>query len=344
LLTSLALTLIALSLGAALSGGLASPVLPLLFAPVVVGFAAFARTRQSAVLLGIALVARLLLELLTPLTVFPALPAPAVTHMMLVSATASLALLAVGVIGLVDAHSRIARELERMRIDMLKEAEDRAASVEHLGAQVAHEVKNPLTAVRGLAQLAQRRASDAKDQERLAVVVSEVDRALELLHGYLSFARPLRALALAEVELRALLEDVAGVLEARAHERRVRIELIGLETRVVADRKRLRDALLNLALNAIAAMPDGGTLSLRVAPGTDGAMQLQIADTGVGMSAELLAQIGEPFATAAEGGTGLGVLAARGVATQHGGALRFESVPDRGTTAVLELPPSCRTS
>ena len=335
LFTSLALTLVVISSGMALSGGLVSPLMPLLFAPVVVGFAAFTRSRQSALLLGLAVLAVALNVTTAPLASFPALPSASALYMLLISALMSLALLAVGVTGLVDAHARIAAELERMRSDMLQEAERRAQSVEHLGAQVAHEVKNPLTAVRGLVQLVQRKLQEPRDQERLEVAVREIDRALAVLKDYLSFARPLADLSLAEVDARALLDDLAGMLEARAHEQRVVIEVHGTAV-VIADRQRLRDALLNLALNALAAMPDGGRLELRAEATLEGAT-LSVIDTGRGMSAELVAQLGKPFTSEAEGGTGLGVLVAHSVAAQHGGALRFDSALGRGTRAVLEL-------
>jgi signal transduction histidine kinase len=337
LLGSLTLTLAALGVGAMLSGGLTSPVLPLLFAPVIVGFAAFAGTSASFGLLGEAVVLLLVLGLGAPLAAFPELPPAALRGMLALSSVASLVLLAVGVIGLVDAHTRIALELERLRADTLHEAEVRAASVEHLGAQVAHEVKNPLTAARGLVQLVERHVVDERDKQRLAVVVTEVDRALSVLQDYLSFARPLRDLKLGAVKLRALLEDAAGVLEARALEKGLTLHIIGEELEILADRQRLRDAVLNLALNAVAALPRGGKLELRSAR-VGARACLTISDDGPGMSAELLARVGRPFASASEGGTGLGVMLAQSVARQHGGELRFESQPGQGVRALLELP------
>jgi signal transduction histidine kinase len=311
-------------------------MLPLLFAPTVIGFAAFARSRQSAVLFAATLLALALSARLGPLPGFLSPPAPWGARMLLISCVLALALLAVGVIGLVDAHARIAAELERMRTDMLKEAELRAASMEQLGARVAHDVKNPLTAVRGLVQLVER-ASSGRDQERLGVAIAEVDRALELLHGYLSWARPLRDLALAEIDLRALLDDVAGVLEARALEQHVTLQVEGAALRASVDRHKLRDALLNLALNALAAMPDGGALNLSLGQ-LGAAVQIAVVDTGVGISEATLARLGQPFVTATEGGTGLGVLLARSAAEQHGGSLQFESVVGQGTRALLTLP------
>ena len=337
LLGSLALTLLALGVGAGLSGGLTSPVLPLLFAPVVVGFAAFARTSASFWLLGEAVLLLLLLGLLGPLGAFPELPPRALRGMLALSSVASLLLLAVGVIGLVDAHARIALELERLRADTLQEAERRAASVEHLGAQVAHEVKNPLAAARGLVQLVERHVVDPRDKRRLAVVVVEVDRALAVLQDYLSFARPLSDLKIGAVKLLPLLQDAAGVLEGRTLEKGLILSIVGEDVEIFADRQRLRDAVLNLALNAVAVLPCGGQIELRTAQ-VGGRARLTISDDGPGMTAELLARVGQPFASESEGGTGLGVLLAQSVVRQHGGELRFESEPGGGCRALIELP------
>jgi signal transduction histidine kinase len=337
LLCSLALTLGALGGGAVLSGGLTSPFLPLMFAPVVVGFAAFARTRPSWFLLGEALVLFSLLGWSGPLGAFPELPIETGRGMLWISATASLALLTVGVIGLVDAHARTAAELDRLRADMLHEAERRAVSIEHLGAQVAHEVKNPLAAARGLVQLVERHVESERDKRRLAVVVSEIDRALSVLQDYLSFARPLSDLTLAAVPLLALLEDVSGVIEARAHEKHVTVLVSGEDVEVLADRQRLRDAVLNLALNAINALQRGGKLELNVAR-AHARVRLTIADDGPGVSDELKERLGQPFASDTQGGTGLGVMLAESVARQHGGELRFEGDHGQGLRAFLDLP------
>ena len=337
LLSSLAATLLALSVGALLSGGLLSPFLPLMFAPVVVGYAAFAGRGPSWLLLGEAGLLLACLGLGAPLVAFPELPTHALRGMLFVSSITSFVLLALGVTALVDAHAGLSRTLDRLRGDMLQEAERRAASVEHWGAAVAHEVKNPLAAARGLVQLVERRSSDERDKQRLAVVVSEVDRALAVLQDYLSFARPLTDLQLGPVELTALLTDVRLVLEGRATEKSVRLQTSGVRLEILGDRQRLRDAVLNLALNAVSALPRGGTLELRTAQVETGA-QLLIIDDGPGMTDEQLSRLGQPFVTDTAGGTGLGVMLAESVARQHGGTLRFESARGAGTRAILELP------
>ncbi len=334
---SLAATLVTLSVGALLTGGLTSPFVLLLFAPVVVGYAAFSVSRKSLALFGGASASLLVLGAVGPLDAFPALPAATLPGMLLVSALVALLLLAVGVTGLVDAHAGLARSLDRLRADMLHEAERRAANVEQWGAQVAHEVKNPLAAARGLVQLVERHATDERDKRRLSVVVSEVDRALAVLNDYLSFARPLADLSLGAVELAGLLSDVATVLEARAAEKSLQLRVSAERLEIWADRQRLRDALLNLALNAVAALPRGGRLELR-ARQLEHSAELTVADDGPGMSDEQLARLGQPFASDTPGGTGLGVMLADSMARQHGGRLRFESARGAGTRAIIELP------
>jgi two-component system sensor histidine kinase HydH len=338
--TSLGATVLALGVGAALSGGLESPFVPLLFAPVVVGLAAFSRSPTSAVLLALAGAVVLTLGALAPLPGFPAPSAPWAARMVVVTIAVSLALLAVGVVGLVDAQRELARELERLRGAALEAAERRASSLELLGAKAAHDVKNPLAAARGLVELVRRRADDERDRSRLDVVVGEVDRALSVLEGYLTFARPLAPLAARAVRAVELVEDVAGVIEARAVERGVVVSVApdaSPGARAWLDRERVRDALLNLALNAVRAMPRGGTLLLAATTSPE-AVTFEVRDDGVGMSEAELAALGRPFVSHSEGGHGLGVALARGVAEQHGGTLSFESAPGRGTRALLRLP------
>jgi signal transduction histidine kinase len=337
LVASLGSTLLALAVGALLSGGLTSPFVPLFFAPAVVGYAAFARARPSWLLLCEAFVLLLLLWLLAPSAAFPALPASALPGMLCLSSMTSFVLLAVGVTALVDAQGRLALALDQLRRDLLQEAERRAKSVEQLGAQVAHEVKNPLAAARGLVQLVERHTGDERDKQRLSVVVNEIDRALAVLQDYLSFSKPLGDLSLAEVNLSELLSDVTLVLEARTHEKAVRLLISGEKLVVLADRQRLRDALLNLALNALTALPHGGKLELSTAR-VAGRARLVVFDDGPGMSEQQLAELGKPFESFTAGGTGLGVLLAESVARQHGGTLRFDSAPGAGTRAILELP------
>ncbi|MCP3139716.1 two-component system sensor histidine kinase NtrB [Pyxidicoccus xibeiensis] len=338
LFRSLLLTTVGITAGCAVTGGLASPLLPMLFAPVVTTFAAFGLGREGT---G-ALVATVLLSAglgaLPPDVPFPRLPSPQAEWLRLLFLLVSLLLLRASVAGLTEAWRRSGALLERLRAESLDAAEARAAALESMGASVAHELKNPLSSVKGLVQLLARSASEPKARERLAVVQSEVERMEAILQEYVSFARPLGALRPTDTLLEPLLEDVVSVVEGRAREAGVRVEPTATRARAHVDARRLKEALLNLTLNAIEATPTGGTVALGVED-SGGRVILTVRDTGRGMSPEVLARLGTPFFTTREAGTGLGVVLARAVAVQHGGTLDYESHPGQGTVARLALPP-----
>ncbi len=205
-----------------------------------------------------------------------------------------------------------------------------------MGAKVAHELKNPLTAVKALVQLGLRNPAETASHERLTVVEREVTRMEEILRSYLSSARPFEEVKPARVDLGPLVSDVLGALSARAHEAGVRLFLRG-EATVEADRRRLEEALLNLVANGIEATPPGGEVVVEVGRSAE-EIQIAVRDTGRGMAPEALRRLGTPFFTTRQEGTGLGVVLARSVIALHGGTLRYESQPGKGTTVRATLP------
>jgi len=135
------------------------------------------------------------------------------------------------------------------------------------------------------------------------------------------------------------------LLETRVEEAEVTITVTGDEDLVLdADARKLRQALLNIVLNAVEASPRGSTVSVSVQRDCDGARVL-VRDDGAGMTPEVLDRIRKPYFTTKEGGSGLGLAVARGLVEQHGGALEFKSVANKGTTVTMTLPtkakPSC---
>jgi signal transduction histidine kinase len=211
-----------------------------------------------------------------------------------------------------------------------------ARDLEQLGVKFAHELKNPLTGVKALVQLGLRNPDETPSHERLAVVEREVTRMQEILQRYLSFSRGLQAMIPARIDLGPFVSDTLLVLSAWAAEARVQLISYGNAT-IEADPRGLREALLNLVANGIEATPPGGAVIVEVRASGDGA-EIVVRDTGRGMPAETLARVGTPFFTTREDGTGLGVVLARSVVAQHGGSLRYESEPGRGTTVRATLP------
>ena len=331
---SLAATSGLLAIACAVSGGVASPMLPLTIAPIVVAAAAFGRTWTTIATSTLALGLVAALALLPVGTPFPAIPDPW-SRAMTVTAFAGLLLLAyAGVAGLVAAYVRAGEVLERMRLATIEEAASRMRATEQVGAKVAHELKNPLAAIKALLQLLRDRVDD-KGTKRLEVALAEVERMDLIVRDYLAFARPLADLELAPVELRTLADDVLAVLEARAQLAGVALTARGGPCTVTADARRLREAVFNLADNALAATPSGGHVSIEIAALGSGA-EIAVEDTGHGIAPEIAAA--PAFTTTRPEGTGLGLTIARAAVAQHGGTLSFTPRPGGGTIARMTLP------
>lgn len=332
---SLLLTVGILALGCALSGGVVSPLFPLVLAPVVICIAAFGRTWLAALTSAVAFAIVAALALVPSDAPFAPIPDPWRRAMLVTSFGGLLALCYAGVAGLVSAYVRTGEMLERMRVATLEEAAGRMRATEQVGAKLAHELKNPLAAIKALLQILRDRV-DEKGTQRLEVALGEVDRMDAIVRDYLSFARPLAELERARVDLRGLADDVVSVLSDRAQLRGVALSAAGDALVIDADARRLREALFNLTDNAIAATPAGGTVTIDVARAGTGA-RLRIEDTGTGMDPALAEA--PSFTTTRPDGTGLGLTIARGAITQHGGELRFTPRPGGGTMAIVILPP-----
>ena len=339
LVASLVVTTLGIGAGGVLTGGLQSGLTPLLLAPTVTAFAAFGRDRRSLRLFVLLAGVVAGLAALAPDVPFAALPTWLARTEVVLTLLLTAALLRASVAGLSDAHARAAASLERLRDDLRAEAEARTQTLERVGAQVAHELKNPLAAIKGLVQLVGAGASDDKSRQRLAVAAGEVERMEGILRDYLSFARPLAELRAEPVDLGRLCGDLLGIVEARAAAAGVGLAAVGPAGLTVhADARRLTLALLNLLGNALEATPRGGRIALTWQADAAAGARLEIADDGRGMSDEVLARVGTPYFTTRPGGTGLGVVLARATVEQHGGSLGFASAPGRGTKVTILLP------
>jgi signal transduction histidine kinase len=239
---------------------------------------------------------------------------------------------------LARAASRAGESYACLREERVSEAEAQLRRLQSVGAKVAHELKNPLAAIKGLCQLVARTPESERTHERLAVVAAEIDRMETILHEYLTFARPLEDLKLELIDLAVLARDVVEVLAGRADQAGVQLATEGGATPVKGDPRRLKEALINLVANAIEATPEGGRVALRVRPAGAGAITLAVEDTGRGIAADDLERLGTSFFTTRPNGTGLGVVLAQSVIAQHGGTLQYTSTLGEGTTALITLP------
>jgi signal transduction histidine kinase len=324
--------LVITGLTAAVTGGVHSPLLVTVIAPYFAAAMVAGDRPPTRILLAATGLAVGALATLPAAWTGP--PLPGSTYALLSVAS----VLGVGAL-LAPVHARVRAwraEFLRTRAEMASEALARAQSLEQIGSKLAHELKNPLTGVKALVQLGLRSPAEAASRERLEVVEREVARMQEILQNYLSFTRPLQGLSPRRVALGSVVSDTLGALSARADDARVRLYAQGDAT-AVADPRRLREALLNLVANAIEATSPGGEVMVEVRGAGDDA-EIVVRDTGRGMPVETLSRIGTPFFTTREDGTGLGVVLARSVIAQHGGSLRYESEPGKGTRVRVTLP------
>ncbi len=332
----------------ATTGGLASPLLvtlglmicvvstsmqrptwlrPLLCLCLAMGFIVLALLSHTAV--G---------QLVGPLA--PAGSGPSVEHVCVALFAVTVTMVGIFRMGwtLTSGYERAALELAERREELCSENEDRTKALEGIAARLAHEVKNPLAAIKGLSTHMARNATDAKTAERLAIVAAEADRLQSIVEGFLSFSRGLDDLKVAPTHPYEIARELGVLLETRAEEAGVKIETGGDETLILdADPRKLRQALLNIVLNAIQASPRGSSVYINVARDCEGS-RMTVRDEGVGMTPEVLDRIRKPYFTTKEGGTGLGLAVARGLVEQHGGSLEFKSSPRAGTTVTLFLP------
>jgi signal transduction histidine kinase len=206
---------------------------------------------------------------------------------------------------------------------------------------VAQQVRDPLGIIQGLIdERLESRWLGKKDKETLEAVQSALGGLTQRLGSILDFTRPL-PLERGVTQARDIVEAVAGLVSERCGKQGVKLVKDvprGLPA-LSADGERLKEALLKLAVNSLESMPKGGTLRLGARwDAATGTLELEVADTGSGVAAEQLKEVGRPFFTTKPGGAGLGVAIARRVAQAHGGSFSIESRPESGSKAVLRLP------
>ena len=220
---------------------------------------------------------------------------------------------------------------------------ERLAMIGRLAAGVAHEINNPLTGVLTFSHLLREKENlDEQDKEDLDVIINETTRASEIVRGLLDFARE-RPVAKEPLDVNDVIRQTVRLLANRKAFQQIAIDedLAADLPRVDGDMNQLQQVLLNLSLNACAAMPEGGTLTISTSA-EGGSVLVKVADTGSGIKAEHVDRIFEPFfSTKPVGrGTGLGLSISYGIVQQHGGELRVESEEGKGTTFTIVLPPA----
>ncbi|MGH0034971.1 MAG: protoglobin domain-containing protein [Myxococcota bacterium] len=220
------------------------------------------------------------------------------------------------------------------------QAAEALASIGTLVAGLAHEIGTPMGVIQGHAKLLERAVDDEKARWRLATITEQIARISKIIQSLLNMARP-KASERIPVDLEALLESTLAFLTEKFQRRRIDVARSFAEVpSVLGDPERIQQLCLNLFINAADAMPDGGTLSIELAPLGDDEVLLRIADEGLGIPASELPHIFDPFYTSKDAGkgNGLGLTVASGIVNDHGGRIDVESEPGVGTEFRIALP------
>lgn len=228
----------------------------------------------------------------------------------------------------------------RKKVEQMGKIEERFEAFVELSTSLAHEIRNPLASIKGASQeLATGRVLKDDDQKLLDLLVREVDRLDKILSNFLEYAAP-RPLQLRVCNLSKLLEEVATLLEARAHSQRVHVHRkLHENSYCKADEDRLKQVFLNIGINALEAIPkDNGKLLITCQPDGQGGVLVEIEDNGDGISRDLLHKVFDPFFTTKSAGTGMGLSIARKIITAHEGRISLESEVDSGTKVRVWLP------
>jgi len=236
-------------------------------------------------------------------------------------------------------------ELKKMEAE-LKRA-DRLAAIGELSARIAHEIRNPLASISGSVQIiAQDRTIGGEERQLLDIVIKETERLNGLISEFLAYARP-RPPQPMLVPLRRMVDDVRLLMRTDQRFERVSFRQEFDESiHVIVDMDQFAQVFWNIFTNAAEAMPEGGEITVgaeRLAGEGEGNerkswVELSVADTGTGMSTGELASIFEPFFTTKRNGTGLGLATVYRIVEGHGGHVRVESTPGKGTRFLIYLP------
>jgi two-component system sensor histidine kinase HydH len=223
------------------------------------------------------------------------------------------------------------------------ETNRRLASIGMLAAGVAHEIRNPLSSIKGFATyFKERYRNHPEDQKTAEIMIQEVDRLNRVITQLLEFARPL-AIQKKRTPLQILINHSFQMIETQAQEKNIEIEksFASEPLEAVVDPDRMSQVLLNLYLNAMQSMEGKGgllTVSLSREKGPPPSVKISVKDTGTGIAKEDLEHVFDPYFTTKQSGTGLGLAIVHKIIESHQGEIRVESEPGHGTTVSFYLP------
>lgn len=213
---------------------------------------------------------------------------------------------------------------------------DRLNLVGEIAAGIAHEIRNPMTTVKGFLQMMQSNEKYQDDSMFLDLMVEEIDRGNDIIGEFLSLVKKRPAILELE-DINERLTRLLPLLQAEANKKDIQILLEqGDIPPIMFDEAEIRQLVLNLVINGMDAMAGGGTLTIRTAGGPN-RVDLAVEDQGTGIPADVVAQLGKPFFTTKEKGTGMGLAVCRRIVEHHNATMKFDTGPT-GTTFTVSFP------
>nr|WP_165280048.1 sensor histidine kinase [Paenibacillus protaetiae] len=225
------------------------------------------------------------------------------------------------------------RQLEAYSSELQKS--EQMEMVSHLAASVAHEVKNPLQVTRGFLQLLGGR-NVASHKNYMGLAIQELDRAAEIIDGFLDFAKP-QTEDFKDLNIEDELQQITSILTPLAQRKGGQIELSAEPIFIKGNSTKLKQALINIVKNSIEALPQDGKIEIFAKLFTDEAVIL-VKDNGVGMTESELKRIGQPYYTSKENGTGLGLMVTFQIIEAMGGGIEYTSQKGQGTLVSIRFP------
>ncbi|SDN61003.1 two-component system, sporulation sensor kinase A [Fictibacillus solisalsi] len=240
----------------------------------------------------------------------------------------------------VESFVVVSRDLtERKKTEEMLRKSDKLSVLGQLAAGVAHEIRNPLTSIKGFLQLLESKAQD--NNEYYEIMLSEIDRINSIVSEFMVLAKP-QVMNLVPTNLTQLLRHVISLLETQAILMNVQIHFHAEENLplVSSADSQLKQVFINLLKNSIEAMPEGGNIYISVRQQAE-LLSVSFTDEGCGIPKELLPTLGEPFYTTKEKGTGLGLMVCYKIIENHGGTIQVASEVGQGSTFTVILPILC---
>lgn len=220
--------------------------------------------------------------------------------------------------------------------EILLNKRDKLSAVGQLAAGIAHEVRNPLTAIKGFTQLWGQETHHQYSQ----IILSELDRIESIMQEFLMLAKPNQEMFFTEKDINSILRDTIAFMGPEAV--LYGVELVPMLAEglplVRVEEKQMKQVILNLIKNAIEAMPDGGKVTICTKQAANGSICIEVSDNGIGISQDRIPHLGEPFYSNKEKGTGLGLMVSFKIIEHHKGKIFFESEEGKGTKVEIRLP------